>query len=106
MPPADWMQAAQTGLLQSMHVIIAAISAKSQLLSVPEVPDSGKNHGASQAVRGLDHLGVADRATGLNNGRGAGLGDGFKAIREREKGIGGGHGPFQGKNSLHCAQTR
>jgi hypothetical protein len=60
MPPADWMQAAQTHRLHSMHVIISTISANSQLLSVPEVPDSGKHHGYSKPVGGLDYLGVAD----------------------------------------------
>jgi hypothetical protein len=60
MPPADWMQVAQTGRLRSMHVIISTILAKSQLLSVPEVPDSCKHHGHSKPVGGLNYFGVTN----------------------------------------------
>jgi hypothetical protein len=60
MPPTYWMQAAQTGRLRSMHVIISTISAKSQFLSVPEVPDSCEHHGHPKPVGGLYDLGVAN----------------------------------------------
>src|SRR5450755_5120797 len=68
---------------------------------VPEMPDTGKDHGQPQAVGGFDDLLVADGASGLNDGSGAGFGDFLHAVRKGEKGIGGGHGALQRQLRFH-----
>src|SRR5260370_2797803 len=77
---------------------------KHSILSVPEVPDARKRHRYAKPVGSLDDLGVAHRATRLNNCRGAGLRDGLQAVGEREKGVGGGNSAIERKNCLHCAK--
>ncbi len=57
---------------------------------MPEMADSGKDHGEAEFVGGGDYLFVVDGAAGLDDGGCAGGGYGFKAIGEGEKGVGGG----------------
>jgi hypothetical protein len=52
-----------------------------------EMADAGKNHGHSETVGGGDDVIVADRASWLNDGNGAGFGGFLDAIREREKSV-------------------
>ena len=54
------------------------------------MPDAGEDHGDAEAVGGGDHFFVLDRAAGLDDGGCAGCGNGFKAVGEREEGVGGG----------------
>src|SRR5258708_30114158 len=104
MAPADWMQAAQTGQLNSITEIISAILTKTQHLSVPEVPDAGKHHGHPKPVGSPDYLGVADRPSRLNHCRGACLGYGLQTVGEWEKGVGGRNGALERKNGFHRAE--
>jgi len=53
---------------------------------MPEMADSGKDHGEAEFVGGGDYLFVVDGAAGLDDGGCAGGGYGFKAIGEGEKG--------------------
>src|ERR1700727_130930 len=104
MPPADWMQGVWARRLHSLNPIISTISPKCSILSMPEVPDAGKNHRHSKPVCRLDHLGVADRTPRLNDRRSACLGNGFKTIREGEKSVRGGDGALERKDGLHRAK--
>lgn len=54
---------------------------------MPEVPDSGKHHGQSQAVCRLYDLLVANRASGLDDGRCPCLGDLLNSVGEGEERI-------------------
>src|SRR5260370_7569227 len=58
-------------------------------LAVPEVSYPGENHGDAELVGGGDDLRVADGASRLDAGGGAGFGHGFEAIGEGEERIGG-----------------
>ena len=51
--------------------------------------DTGKDHGHSEAVSGGDDVVVADGASRLNDGDGAGFGGFLDAIGEREESVGG-----------------
>ena len=83
MPLTDWMQSGMARRWHSLHVIIAAAAKKKQhisvskVLSVAEVPDAGQHHRDPKPVRRFNDLGVANRASGLNDGGGAGLGNGL-----------------------------
>jgi hypothetical protein len=52
-----------------------------------EMPDAGENHGHSEPVGGGNHVFIADRAAGLNDGNGTRFGGFFDAVGEREKGV-------------------
>jgi hypothetical protein len=54
---------------------------------VQEMPDAGENHGHAEAIGGGNHLAIADRAAGLNDGHGSGFGGFFDAVGKREKGV-------------------
>ena len=54
---------------------------------VQEMPDAGENHSHSEAVGGGNHVVIADRAAGLNDGNGTGFRGFFDAVGEREKGV-------------------
>src|ERR1700722_551918 len=56
-------------------------------LLVQEMPYAGEDHGHSEAVGGGNHIVIADRAAGLNDGNGTGFGGFFDAVGEREKGV-------------------
>ena len=56
-----------------------------------EVALAGEDHGDAVLVGGGDHLGVADAAAGLDDGRDAGGGGGVEAVAEREEGVAGAH---------------
>ena len=58
---------------------------------VPEMPRPGEDHRQAVLVAGGDHLGVAARAAGLDDGRDAGRGGAVDRIVEREEGVGGQH---------------
>ena len=58
---------------------------------VPEVTLAGEHHGQVGAVGGLDHLLVAQRAAGLDDGAGAGFGGRQKTVGKGEEGIGSDH---------------
>ena len=58
--------------------------------SVPEVSLPGQHHGEAEPVGGGDHLGVPQRATGLDDGGRSCLRDHLETIGEGKKGIGGG----------------
>lgn len=98
------MQAAAAHRLHSISAIISVIFRKMQYLTVAEVPDSGNRHGHPKSICSFDYLGVADRAAGLNDGCGAGFGNGFQTVGEWEIGIRGGDRALQGKNRLHGAE--
>ena len=68
---------------------------KSQLFLVAEVAHAGEDHGQAQAVGGFDDFLVALRASGLDDGGGAGFGDFFDAVGKGKEGVGGGDGAFQ-----------
>ena len=70
---------------------------------VPEMTHSGENHGQPQAVSGCNDFGIPLRAPGLNDGSGAGLGDFFHSVGEREKSVRGRHRSFQRELGLHGA---
>ncbi len=67
--------------------------------------DSGEDHGDAQSVGGVDDLGVADGAAGLDDGGCAGLGDGFEAVGEWEEGVGGGYGALEREDGFHGAEA-
>src|SRR5208283_4312465 len=71
---------------------------------MPEMPHPGENRSQAETVRGFDHFLVPYRASGLNDCRGARFGDFLDAIREWEKGIGGGDRSLQGQLRLHGTQ--
>ncbi len=52
---------------------------------VQEMPDACENHGHSEPVGSGNHFVVADRASGLHHGNGAGFGGFFDTVGEREK---------------------
>jgi hypothetical protein len=54
---------------------------------VQEMPDAGENHGHSEAIGGGNHVAIANRAAGLNDGNGTGFGGFFNAVGERKKGV-------------------
>lgn len=68
--------------------------------SVSEVPNTRENHCDTQAISGLNDLLVTDRATGLNDRRGAGFGDFLNAVGKREKGVRGGDSSLQRQHSF------
>jgi hypothetical protein len=57
--------------------------------SVPEVPVLREHHRDAGLLAGLDHLGVAFGAAGLDDGGGAGLNRQLGAVGEGEEGVGG-----------------
>ena len=59
--------------------------------SVPEVPVPGEHHREARRIGGLDHLVVAHRAAGLDDGGGAGLGGGEETVGKREESVGRDH---------------
>ena len=73
--------------------------------AVTEVSDAGEGHGHAKPVGGRDDLGVADRATGLDDGSGSGPGDDLEAVREGEEGVRGSDGSGQRKDSLLGAEA-
>ena len=56
-----------------------------------KMAETGKDHGDAQAIGCGNDFFVVDRAARLDYGRGPGVGNGFKAVREGEKGIRGGY---------------
>ena len=62
---------------------------------VPEVAVLGEDHRDAGGVAGLDHLGVAFRAAGLDHRGGAGLDRQLGAVGEGEEGVGGDGGAGQ-----------
>src|ERR1700722_5932983 len=68
--------------------------------------DAGKDHGDTELIGCLNDLGVANRAPGLNDRRGAGRGYGFQAISEWEEGVRGRDRAGEGENGLQGAETR
>ena len=48
---------------------------------------------------------VADGAAGLNDGGGAGLGDGFEAVGEGKEGVGGGDAAVEGQDGFHGSEA-
>src|SRR5688572_21664359 len=59
---------------------------------VAKVAHAGEEHGEAGLVGGGDHFLVADRAAGLDHGRGAGLDRGEEAVGEGEEGVRGDRG--------------
>ena len=59
---------------------------------MPEVAYSGVQHGETGFVGGGDDFVVADRAAGLDDGRGAGFRGGDQSVGEGEVGVGGDDG--------------
>ena len=69
------------------------------------MPDTGEDHGEAEAVGGGDDVLIFDGAAGLDDGGGAGCGDGFESVREREEGVRGGDGALEGKDGFHGAES-
>ena len=70
-----------------------------------EVADAGEDHGEVEAVGGGDDLVVAHGAAGLDDCRGAGLGDDFEAVGEGERSVGGGYRAGEGEDGFECSET-
>src|SRR5581483_2126243 len=68
--------------------------------SMPEMADAGEDHGKAQPVGGFDDFLVADGASGLNDGGGAGFGDLFDAVGEWEEGVGSSDRAFERQHGL------
>src|SRR5262249_9639547 len=54
---------------------------------VPELPPVGEEHRQPELIAGRDHLGVALRAAGLDDGRDPGLGGVLDVVCEREESV-------------------
>src|SRR5947207_548391 len=67
-------------------------TAGARVTLVPEVTAAGEHHRDARTVAGLDHLGIAPRATGLDHRGDARLERRLDAVREREEGVGGHRG--------------
>ena len=50
-----------------------------------EMADAGEDHGEAEAVGGVDYVLILDRSARLDDGGGAGLGDGLKAVGKGKK---------------------
>ena len=72
---------------------------------MPEMADAGEDHGYAKAVGGGDDVLIFDGAAGLDDGGGSGLGYGFKAVGEREKGVGGGDATLKRQHGFHGAEA-
>ena len=57
--------------------------------SMPEMPHAREHHRDACRVGGGDHLGVAQRAAGLDDGGGAGFDRRDQSVGEREERVGG-----------------
>jgi hypothetical protein len=66
-----------------------------------EVADSGEDHCHVVLVRGVDHILVADGASGLNDRRRAGFGDDFYSVGKWEEGVGCGDTALEGEYGFH-----
>ncbi len=71
---------------------------------MPEMADSGEDHGNAKSVSRRDYLLVADRAAGLNDGGGPGGCYGFQSIGEGVEGVGGGDAVGLRQDRLHRAK--
>src|SRR5216684_1093141 len=69
--------------------------------SVQEVAHTGEDHGQAKAVGCCDYVGIADRASGLDDGRRPGLGCFFDSVRERKEGVGSYYRTSQRRLRLH-----
>ena len=70
---------------------------------MPEMPNSGKQHGQPEPVGGGDYFGIALRTAGLNDGGGSGSGNFFHAIGERKERVGGGNRALERQLRFHRA---
>ncbi len=68
-------------------VIIAVRRVAVRKPLVPEMAHPGEYHRNPGGIGRGDHLGIADRSAGLDNGRGTGRDGGFQPVREREEGV-------------------
>src|SRR5208337_3555486 len=73
--------------------------------SMAEVADAGEDHGHAQPVGGSDDFLILDRAAGLDDGGGSGLGYGFKAVGEGKEGVGGGYATLEREDGLHGSEA-
>jgi len=73
---------------------------------VAEVADAGEDHGEVEAIGGGDDVLVADRASGLDDGGGSGLGYGFESIGKGKEGVGGGDAALEWQHTFHGAEAR
>src|SRR5688500_3222112 len=100
-----WMR----GLCASFHAIACSRPPEpmtSSFMSMPEVAYAGKQHGDAARVGGGDDLVVAHAAAGLDDGRGAGIGERVEAVAKREEGVGGDHRPGQGELRVGSLERR
>src|SRR3954447_21355943 len=82
---------------------LAEFRSRNLKLLVPEVAYSGKQHRDSEAVGSFNDLRITLRASGLDDGRGAGFGDFFDAVGKWEEGVGCGDSALQRELSFHGA---
>src|SRR5215469_12233275 len=72
---------------------------------MPEMPDSGEDHGQAEPVRSGDYVFILDGPAGLDDRRRAGGSNSFEPIREWKECIGGGDRSFKWKHSFLRAKT-
>ncbi len=70
-----------------------------------EVTNPGEDHGEAEFVGGVDYVLISYGTAGLDDGGGAGLGYGFKAVGEGEKGVGGGYAALEREDRFHGAEA-
>src|SRR5580698_7140773 len=73
--------------------------------SVTEMPDSGEDHGETEAIGGGDHVLVLHRPARLDDSGCSGSSDGLKSIGEREVGVGGDDGAFEREHGFLRAEA-
>src|SRR5579862_6060090 len=71
---------------------------------VAEMPDPGEDHRHPEPIRGFDHFLITHRPSRLDNCSGAGLGDLFDAVWEREESVGRSDRPLERQLRFHRSQ--
>ncbi len=73
---------------------------------MPEMPDTGEDHGDPEPVGRFDHFSVTYRAAGLNGSGNAVLGRLLQTVRKWKKRIRRDYRTCQGQNGFHPTKLR